>query len=130
MPTLSNAMRLSTAGLAAERFSMDVIATNLANANSTKSGGVDPYRRHIVVLRGDEDGPKIVRVEKDMTEFRVNYDPGNPNADAIGNVTMTNVQPIKEMVDMVSASRAYEANIAAFNAAKGMIKAALTIGRI
>jgi flagellar basal-body rod protein FlgC len=128
--TINNAMNVSTSGMTAERFRMDVIAANIANANSTQVGNQDPYRRKDVVLQGDENGVQVTSVVDDQTPFQEKYDPGNPYADANGYVKASNVQPVNEMVDMMSASRAYEANIAAFNTEKGMVKAALSIGKV
>lgn len=128
--TLSNAMRVSSTGLSAERFRMDVISLNIANANSTKVGNTMPYARRDVVLLGGSDGVQVQQVVSDPTPFPTKYDPANPSADANGNVVSSNVKPVNEMIDMMSASRAYEANIAAFNSAKSMVKAALNIGKV
>ena len=128
--TLSQAMRASSTGLAAERFRMDVISTNIANANSMRTRTEDAYRRQVVILTGDENGVKIERVANDLSELRRESEPGNPNADAEGNVYYTNVKPIHEMVDMIGATRAYEANVSAFNSAKGMMRSALSIGEV
>lgn len=128
--TLSSAMRASASGLNVERFRMDVISSNIANANSMRVDGRDPYRRQDVEVVGDIRGVKIARLVQDASEFRRVYDKGNPNADDQGFVTFSNVDPIREMVNMMSATRAYEANIAAFNSAKGMVRAALGIGKI
>jgi flagellar basal-body rod protein FlgC len=128
--TINNAMNASASGLSAERFRMDVIAANIANANSTQIGDKMPYRRKDVVLSGDENGVQVSEVVDDQSPFVNKLDPGNPNADANGYVKATNVQPVNEMVDMLSASRAYEANIAAFNTEKGMVKSALSIGKV
>jgi flagellar basal-body rod protein FlgC len=130
MNTLTNSMRVSASGLNAERFRMDVISSNIANANSMKINGKDPYRRRDVELMGDINGVKITRIIEDKRPFRVEYDPTHPNADSKGIVTYSNIEPINEMVDMISAGRAYEANIAAFNSAKGMIRSALSIGKV
>lgn len=130
MPGLNSAMRISASGMAAERFRMDVISTNIANANSVKTATEMPYQRRVVELSAGENGVKISGVVNDPREFRVEIDPSNPNADAQGRVLYSNVQPIEEMVDMIGASRAYEANIAAFNSAKGMVRSALSIGKI
>ncbi|HVL40367.1 MAG TPA: flagellar basal body rod protein FlgC [Fimbriimonadaceae bacterium] len=129
MNTLSSAMRASTTGLNVERFRMDVISSNIANANSMRVGGQDPYRRRDVEVVGDINGVRITRILEDQSEFRRVYDRGNPNADAEGFVTYSNTDPLREMVSMMGATRAYEANIAAFNSAKGMIRAALNIGK-
>jgi flagellar basal-body rod protein FlgC len=125
---LNTAMRISSSGLAAERFRLDVISGNIANANSVSTKTQQAYKRHTVELIGTSEGVKIGRVSTEG-ELRKEPDPGNPNADADGNVTYSNVNPVTEMVDMLGASRAYEANVAAFNSAKGMIKSALTIGK-
>jgi len=131
--SLSGAMRVAASGMTAERFRMDVISSNIANANSMQvKGGPEPYRRRDVVLEGDANGVKIVGVVQDPLEtrpFKKTYDPGNPNA-VDGFVTYTNVEPVYEMVNMMSASRAYEANIAAFNSAKAMVRSALNIGKV
>src|SRR4051794_16959182 len=111
---LNTALKISSSGLAAERFRMDVISANIANANSMRVNGKDPYRRRDVVLTGSPDGVEITKVVEDMSDFRKVVDPNNPYAEN-GVVTYSNVEPISEMVNMMSASRAYEANIAAFN---------------
>jgi len=126
---INSALRASARGMTAERFRMDVIASNIANANSVKTNGQDPYRRRVVELTTTEDGVEVTRIGEDQSDFRRVYEPGNPAADADHMVTYSNVDPLKEMVDMMSATRAYEANIAAFNSAKGMEKAALNIGK-
>jgi flagellar basal-body rod protein FlgC len=128
--TLNTAMRLSATGMSAERFRMDVISSNIANANSMKIGDREPYRRRVVALEGDDSGVRISRVWEDLSQLKQVLEPGSPYADENGYVYYSNVDPLGEMVDMMSASRAYEANIAAFNSAKGMIRAALNIGRV
>lgn len=131
MNTLSNAFRISSSGLTAERFRMDTISANIANANSMQiKGGPEPYRRRDVILKGGPDGVEIQAVTQDQGAFRRVYDPGNPNQDKDGFVTYSNVEPLFEMVNMMSASRAYEANIAAFNSTKTMIRSALQIGKV
>ena len=128
--TLNSALKISSTGLTAERFRMDVISSNIANSNSMKVGDKMPYRRRMVELQGTADGVEIVGVKQDMNAFRTAVEPGNPNADPkTGVVTYSNVEPVNEMVNMMSASRAYEANVAAFNSAKGMIRNALNIGK-
>jgi flagellar basal-body rod protein FlgC len=127
---LNTAMRISSSGLAAERFRMDVISGNLANANSVQTKDKPAYKRHAVELVGTAEGVQIGRVTEDDAPLREESDPGNPNADQNGIVRFSNVNPITEMVDMLGASRAYEANVAAFNSAKGMIKSALNIGKV
>ena len=123
-------MRASSSGLAAERFRMDVISTNIANANSISTPDAEAYRRQFVIFSGDENGVRIERLVQDLSDLRREMDPGNPYADADGFVYYSNVSPITEMVDMIGATRSYEANIAAFNSAKGMLRSALTIGEV
>ncbi|MFI5385570.1 MAG: flagellar basal body rod protein FlgC [Fimbriimonadales bacterium] len=127
---LNTAMRISSSGLAAERFRLDVISGNIANANSVSTNGKEAYRRKAVELIGSPEGVKVGKIVEDQAPLREESDPGNPNADKDGIVRYSNVNPITEMVDMLGASRAYEANVAAFNAAKGMIKSALNIGKV
>ncbi|MBL8087814.1 MAG: flagellar basal body rod protein FlgC [Chthonomonas sp.] len=127
---LFGAMRASSSGMTAERFRMDVISMNIAGANTVKTPDKDAYRRQDVVLTASGDGVKVTRIDRDQSPLRPVYEPGNPAADENGFVYYSNVKPLQEMVDMMSASRAYEANVAAFNSARGMIRAALTIGKI
>ncbi|MCW5936214.1 MAG: flagellar basal body rod protein FlgC [Fimbriimonadaceae bacterium] len=126
---IRSAMGISASGMSAERFRMDVIASNIANANSMRVDGKDPYRRRAVILRGGEDGVSIGRVEEDRASFRNVFEPGNPQADAQGNVQYSNVEPLREMVDMITAQRSYEANVAAYNSSRNMVRSALSIGR-
>jgi flagellar basal-body rod protein FlgC len=128
--TLNGAMQVSASGMTTERFRMDVISSNIANSNSVESTTNQPYRRREVVVEGGDKGVHVVQVLEDQSPFQVKHDPGNPRADAKGDVLESNIQPVTEMVDMMSASRAYEANVAAFNAAKGMVKSALTIAKV
>ena len=128
--SLADAMRYSATGLTAERFRMDTISTNLANANSVAPKGEDGYRRRLVTLTSTETGVSIGEVTKDMVKpCLLKHEPGHQYADDDGNIKMSNIDPISEMVDMIGASRAYEANIAAFNTAKGMQNSALQIGK-
>lgn len=128
--SLLNTFGISSSGLTAERYRMDVISANLANANTMRANGQDPYRRKMVVLMENESGVAIQGQVEDSSAFREAYEPGNPNADNKGIVYYSNVDPIYEMVDMISASRAYEANLNAFNLTKQMVQSALDIGRV
>jgi flagellar basal-body rod protein FlgC len=127
--TLGRAMSISATGLHAERFRMDVISANIANANSMSANGAQAYRRQVVFLEQTDEGVRVQQITPDNAPFRLVYEPGNPAANAQGYVEYSNVEPVKEMVDMLSATRAYEANIAAFNSARGMARAALGIGQ-
>ena len=138
----------SASGLTAERLRMDVISNNIANANTTRSLDGGPYHRSYVVFqpreRGQEDfastlrqkldgqagnGVRALSIEEDRTQGPLSYDPGHPDANADGYVERPNVNIVQEMVDMITASRAYEANVTAINSAKGMAQNALNIGK-
>lgn len=124
------AMRVSATGMTAERFRMDVTSGNLANVDSEAAYlGDTPFCRQMVELTGDENGVHIVGTVDHPDGVEPRLKPGAPGADKNGYVLTTNVNPVEEMVDMMGATRAYEANIQAFNAAKGMAKSALTIGK-
>lgn len=127
--TLGQAMRVSQSGMTAERFRMDVISANIANANTISTPGQEAYRARRVILSPGENGVQIQGIEVDNSPLVGKYEPNNPYRNADDMVFYSNVEPLEQMVDMVGASRAYEANIASFNSIKGMIRAAMTIGR-
>ena len=131
-------MSISATGLTAQRLRIDVIADNIANAETTRTPRGEPYRRKIPVFAEYLErartgyrlrGVKVVRIVEDPSPFRLVYDPSHPDADQNGYVRMPNVNVLREMVDLISAQRAYEANVAAINATKSMVNAALDIGR-
>lgn len=147
-----HSINTAATGMTAQRLRIDVISDNIANATTTRTSNGDAFRRSRVVLRSREDnlifrthmkpgalrtqvgdGVRVVRTEKDLSPLRLVYDPSHP--DAIkkgakkGYVEMPNVVVVKEMVDMISASRSYEANVATVNAAKTMFGSALSIAR-
>lgn len=133
-----SALDISASGLQAERVRMDVIANNLANANSTRTPEGGPFRRQLVILKGMEAGDsqgtaplgvRVAGVVDDPSPFPLVYDPGHPDADENGYVQMPNVNVLEEMVDMMTALRAYEANITAIDATKAMLGRTLDIIR-
>lgn len=127
--SLFRSMGLSSAGMTMERFRMDTTAGNLANADVVAKKGTKGFARQLVEVQGGPDGPHIVRtVDADNGTKEVSM-PDSKEKDENGMVTMPNVNPVEEMVDMMGATRAYEANVKAFNAAKGMAKSALDIGK-
>lgn len=146
---LFDGLSISGSGMTAERLRMDVIAENLANADTTRGANGRPYRRKEVVLEqaggqsftealgaassaaGGQSagGVRVVGVVDDQSPPRRVYDPGHPDADKNGYVTLPNVQPVAEMVDLITATRGYEANVQALNAAKSMFTRALDILR-
>ncbi len=130
-------LEVSVTGMLAERIRMDVVSSNLANVNSTKAENGQPYTRKVPVFEAvldKESGLTKVRVKeikKDTdTPFRMKYDPTNPEADKNGYVKLPNVEPMKEMVDMMTAIRSYEANLTAFNTHKDMLLKSLEILRV
>lgn len=144
---LFDAINSSASGLQAERLRMDVTAENLANAQTTKGADGQPYRRKSVVLQeagatgpsfasilagqksGDTRGVKVAGIVEDQTALKRLYDPGHPDADKDGYVTMPNVNTVTEMTDLISASRGYEANVTAMQTAKTMFTRTLDLLR-
>lgn len=140
----------SASGLTAERLRMDVISNNIANANTTRTREGGAYHRRFVVFKPRDhqadkasfegflkksarelepgNGVRAVRIETDETQGPLTYDPGHPDANAEGYVERPNVNIVAEMVDMITASRAYEANATAMNAAKSMATKVMDIG--
>jgi len=138
---LFTASAISGSGMSAERLRMEVIANNIANANSTRSANGGAYRRQDVVFAevlGKATGPHnrpalegVVAVERieDPSELPIIFSPGHPDADANGNVRMPNVSLPIEMVNLLTAARAYEANLKAAQTFRQMNEQALTILR-
>lgn len=143
-----NSLDISASALTAERFRMDVISENMANSSTTRTENGGAYRRKLVVLQtqGEENsrfrrifqnkveqqagkGVQVAQVTEDPSELTPVYDPTHPDANADGYVMMPNVDPVKETVDMMAATRAYEANLTVFNAVKNMAVKALELGR-
>ena len=149
-----DALNVSATGLTAERLRMDVTAENLANAQTTRGADGQPYRRKEVVLAEVQNGGfgsqlakaigagsgigspptqpggvEVAGITQDQTPGKLVYDPGHPDADAKGYVRMPNVDTVAEMVDLISASRAYEANVTAMNSAKQMFSKTLDLLR-
>jgi len=138
--SMFKAMDLSASGLTAQRQRLDVIAENLANVTTTRTPEGGPYKRKSVVLgaRPEEDfasllgSPEkveVLQITEDSKGLRPEYDPGHPDADEKGMVLYPNVNPVSEMVHLMLASRAYEANVAVLRTGKSMAQKALEIGR-
>ncbi len=144
---LFQAFNISASGMTAQRFRTDIIAENIANINTTSTASGGPYRRKIVTFseknvtpfsefystsrnKAVGNGVKVSTVTEDYsTDFTMEYDPSNPDADANGYVSYPNVNTVTEMTDLIDATRAYEANTTAFDAAKNMAQAGLQIGK-
>ena len=130
----TRSMGIATSGLRAQAGRMLVLSENVANADSTaSSAGGDPYRRKVPTFTSELDralDAKVValgRVVPDQTAFRVKYDPGNPAADAAGNVKYPNVNTLIEITDLRDAQRSYEANLNIIAATRRMIQRTLDI---
>jgi flagellar basal-body rod protein FlgC len=151
---LFGSLDISASALSAERLRMDVTAENLANAQSTRTANGGPYRRKEVVLEatgdggfagalasaragggsaggsgGPDGGVRVSGIVEDQTPNRLVYDPSHPDANAQGYVSMPNVNPVTEMVDLISASRSYEANVTAMQTSKQMFTKTLDLLR-
>lgn len=138
-----SSLRISSSGLSAERLRMDIIADNIANAETTRTPEGGPYKRKIASFEEnltkelntnyeyepEFKGVKVTKIYEDNSPFKRVYDPSNPDADSKGYVLMPNVNTLNEMVDLISASRSFEANVTAVNAEKQMAAKALEIGR-
>ena len=140
-------MDISASGLTAQRVRMDIIAQNIANAQTTRTAEGTPYRRKTVELQAMGGGKTFADVyndslnasagagvrasaiRDDMSDFKLVYDPTHADAGADGYVRMPNVDLATEMIDMITASRAYEANVTALDAMKSMASKALEIGK-
>ena len=147
--SLFGGLEISASALTAERLRMDVVAENLANAQTTRGADGNPYRRKEVVLQEragsfgaslsaamsngntaqPAGGVEVAGVVEDQTPLKRVYDPGHPDADADGYVAMPNVDTVTEMVDLIGAQRAYEANVTAMEAAKQMFTRTLDLLR-
>jgi flagellar basal-body rod protein FlgC len=138
---LLSSMNVSASGMSAQRTRMNVVSSNLANINTTRTPEGGPYKRKDVILSAvpvqDSFGkvleenisaPKVVAITNDQSEPQKIYDPSHPDADPSGYVSMPNVNLMKEMVDMLSATRAYEANSTVISTIKGMAQKAIDIG--
>ena len=144
MPDLS-AIDISASALRAERFRMELIAQNIANVNTTRTAEGGPYRRKEAVFSSmysdqmgfanhydstRKQGVGVTGVLVDQSPPKLLYNPDHPDAQADGFVRMPNVNPVSEMVNMIAASRAYEANIAAIQNYRKMADKAMSIGHV
>ncbi len=140
-------VNVSASGLTAQRLRMDLIADNIANVNTTRTEDGIPYRRKLAIFRernssfsnamasqmsGNQsagEGVEVAGIREDTKPFKTVYRPNHPDANQEGYVEMPNINITSEMVDMISASRSYEANVTALNTTKRMAMKALEIGR-
>ena len=143
-----NAMNTNASGLTAQRLRMDVISENIANAETTRTAEGGPYKRKVAVFQeinstspfssvfqnsilrvAQGNGVRVSEIVKDESPGMLRYDASHPDADADGYVRMPNINIVEEMVNMISSSRSYEANITAINNTKSMLARTLELGR-
>jgi flagellar basal-body rod protein FlgC len=143
VPTLNAALSASASALSAERTRLEASVSNLANAESTRGSDGRPYRRRDVVLATDTVGTfdsalgrasgavgvKVAAVVEDQSPSRLRYEPSHPDANAEGFVALPNVDAAEEMVDMLSAARAYQANLTAIGLIRDVVARALDLGK-
>jgi flagellar basal-body rod protein FlgC len=142
MSTLLGAINASASALDVQRARMEVAVSNLANAESTRGPDGQPYRRRAVVLetapvdgervfdvQAQPDGVRVAGIVEDQTPFRRRYEPSHPDADADGFVAVPNVDVPEEMVDMLGAARAYQANLTAIGLIRDTIQRALDLAK-
>ncbi|UOR12730.1 flagellar basal body rod protein FlgC [Halobacillus amylolyticus] len=150
--SIFHGMNTSASALTAQRLRMDIASSNIANANTTRAtvnenGQWEPYRRKMVVFEPQEksfqsflqsaanrsstpgQGVEVSAIVEDEEPFKQMYNPSHPDANEAGYVQLPNVDPLQEMVDIMSATRSYEANVTSINATKGMLMKALEIGK-
>jgi len=140
--SLGTAINVSASALNAQRARIEVAVSNIANAESTRGVDGQPYRRRDVVLsampmesfdsalgRADAVGVQVSEVVEDMSEFRRRFDPAHPDADKDGMVAVPNVDVPEEMVDMLGAARAYQANLTAIGLIRDTVQRALELGK-
>lgn len=146
--SLFNAMNISSSGMTAQRVRMDIVSQNIANVSTTRDANGNVYSRQLVVFeekksipfssvlsstmggKSSSSGVKVTEIVEDTeSEYKQVYDPSHPDADENGYVTYSNVNTVTEMTDLIDASRAYEANVTAFNAAKNMALKGLEVGK-
>ncbi len=144
--SVMNGMNVSASGMTAQRLRLDIISQNIANVNTTRDENGNVYRRKTVVFSEKDmtpfgdilmktagnvgNGVKVTQIAEDTAnELRKVYDPSHPDSDEDGYVTYPNVNTVQEMTDMIDATRAYEANVTAFNASKNMALKGLEVGK-
>lgn len=139
-----NSMRISASGLSLERLKMDIISTNVANVNTTRTEEGGPYRRKEVIfeesllearrnrnnpLNNTSHGVRVVEIVEDEENVKFVYDPDHPDADANGYLETSNVNMVDEMIALLNTQRAYEANVTVLNSSKSILNKALEISK-
>jgi len=133
--SLSNIFNVAGSAMSAQSQRLNTVASNIANADSATSPNGQPYKAKQVVFKAipygniEDSGVKVDQIVEDQAPPKLTYDPKHPLADANGYVAMPNVNPVEEMVNMISASRSYQTNVETMNTAKNMLMKTLTIGQ-
>jgi flagellar basal-body rod protein FlgC len=120
---------ISASGMTTNRIWQEVVAVNIANAETTRTPSGEPFRRKLVVMMQDGLGVRVAAIVDDPSPFRLVYDPSHPDADANGYVRMPNVHPVLEMVDLMAATRGYEFNAQALAIQRQMLQQVLDLLR-
>ena len=137
--SITKILDIASTGMAAQRLRVQLIASNIANSETTRTKDGGPYRRKDAVFQSQDlgfsgalanAGVRVAGIRASQEPFLTRYEPGHPDANADGVVSYPNVNPVEEMVNLTEASRAYEANIAVVRSAKAMASAALEILRV
>ncbi len=142
-----DSVRISSTGLTAERTRMDIISKNIANINTTRTASGGPYRRQMAIFKEQEsnsfekildaakglktsgNGVEVAAIVEDKSDFKREYNPSHPDSDEDGYVLLPNIDSITEMINLISANRAYDANVTVINGTKSMAMKALEIGK-
>lgn len=142
--SIFNTMQINASGLSLERLKMDVISTNIANVNTTRTEDGGPYARKEVIFQEElarernkltghytekSSGVKVIGIEENTDDLKVVYNPSHPDADADGYVLMPNVNMVDEMIALINAQRTYEANVTALTTSKSILMKALQISK-
>lgn len=146
--SMFKSINVSATGLTAERLRMDIISKNIANANTTRTSSGTPYRRQVPIFKEKDNhqpfssilknaqnnlqsgnGVEVTSIAEDKSPFKKIFNPGHPDADQDGYVLMPNIDIVTEMINLISASRAYEANVTSLNSTKSIAMKSLEIGR-
>lgn len=144
MLSIFNSMRINASGLALERLKMETASTNIANVNTSRTEDGGPYRKKTITyeesILKERDyktglnnkksyGVKVTGIEESQEEFKRIYDPEHPDSDEEGYVSMSNVNMVDEMIDLIKIQRAYEGNVTALNTSKAVLKKTLEISK-
>lgn len=130
-----NSMKINASGLSLERLKMDIISTNMANVNTSRTEDGGPYRRKEVLFeemlssQKKSSGVKVTQIYEDEANMRIIHKPDHPDADEDGYLTLPNVNMVDEIINLINTQRTYEANVTALNTSKNLLKRALEISK-